>query len=128
MITESLKRILKRIRSDKIQNKIGAGKLVYFLNPLEEIAFKYVPGDPGKPGKYYAKYFGQNEIEMSFDSTSILMGVMEGKPISRARYNHYHLGGIFSDKDIKNSSAYKVVDAYCIASEWLTREFKKTGS
>jgi len=127
-MTDSIKRTLRRIRSDKIQNKIGAGKIVYFLNPLEEIAFKYVPGEPGKPGKYYAKYYGQNEIEMNFDSSSILMGVMEGKPISRARYNHYHLGDIFSDRDNKTTAVYKIVNAYCIASEWLTREFSKAGS
>jgi hypothetical protein len=94
MITASLggfRRILRKIRSRKILNKIGSGKIAYFENPLEEIAFKYVPGEPGRIGKYYAKYYGRNESEISFDSTSILMGVMEGKPIRKSRYDRYHL-------------------------------------
>jgi hypothetical protein len=91
MFTESIKRILKRIRSDKILNKIGSGKKVYFENPLEEIALKYIPGEYGKPGKYYAKHFGRNEYEVDFNSTSVVMGVMEGRQISKSTYNNYHL-------------------------------------
>lgn len=94
MITASIrgyKRILRKIRSGKILNRIGSGKITYFENPAEEIAFKYIPGRTGRLGKYYAKYYGRNEYEINFDSTSILMGVMEGKPISKAKYDSYHL-------------------------------------
>jgi hypothetical protein len=91
MIKESLKRILKRIRSDKILNKIRSGRIVYFENPLEEIAIKYIPGEPGKVGKYYAKHYGRNEYEIDFNSSCVVMGVMEGKPISKAKYFNYHL-------------------------------------
>lgn len=126
-MTRSIKRTLRKIRSDKIQNNIGAGKITYFVNPLEEIAFKYVPSEPGKPGKYFAKYYGQNEIEINYDSSSILMAVMEGKPISKAKYNHYQLGESGWDRDIKTSTTYRVVNAYYNASEWLTREFSKSG-
>jgi hypothetical protein len=127
MMTESIKRILGRIRSGKIRNKIESGKITYFLNPLEEIAFKYVPGKLGKSGKYYAKYYGQKETEIDLDSTSVLMAVKEGKPISKAKYNHYHLGagGAFWEYD-KTSAMDKVLSAYWIASEWLTKEFSKS--
>jgi hypothetical protein len=91
MIIESVKRILKRFRSDKILNKIGSGKIVYFENPLEAIAIKYLPGEPGKVGKYYAKHYGRNEYEIDFNSSCVVMGVMEGKRISRAKYFNYHL-------------------------------------
>lgn len=91
MITASIKRILRRIRSSKILNKIDSGKIVYFENPLEEIALKYIPGGPGKPGRYYAKHYGRNEYEIDYDSSSILMAVMEGKQISKIRYDNYHL-------------------------------------
>jgi hypothetical protein len=126
-MTRSITRTLRKIRSVKIQNKIGAGKTTYFVNPLEEIAFKYIPGESGKPGKYYAKYYGQNEIEINYDSSSILMAVMEGKPISKAKYNRYQLGESGWDRDIKTSATYKVVSAYYNASEWLTREFSRSG-
>ena len=91
MIIESFKRILKKIRSDKIQNRIGSGKVVYFENPLEEIAIKYIPGESGKTGKYYAKHYGRNEYEIDFNSSCVVMGAMEGRPISRTRYGNYHL-------------------------------------
>lgn len=94
MIAASIRgyrRILRKIRSRKILNNIESGKITYFENSLEEIAFKYIPGVTGGPGKYFAKYYGRNESEINFDSTSILMGVMEGKPISKARYDRYHL-------------------------------------
>jgi hypothetical protein len=58
MVT-SIKRILSRIRSSKIQNRIASGKIVYF--------------------------------EIDSDSTSVLMGVMEGRQISKERYDNFHL-------------------------------------
>jgi|APIni6443716594_1056825.scaffolds.fasta_scaffold80554_2 hypothetical protein len=91
MIVASVKRILKRITSSKILNEISSGKIVYFENPVEELAFKYIPGGLGKIGKYYAKYYGQDEYEIDFDSTSILMAVMEGKQISKTRFDNFHL-------------------------------------
>jgi hypothetical protein len=91
MMIEPVKRILKKIRSDIILNRIGAGKAIYFENTLEDIALKYIPDDPGRIGKYYAKHYGRDEYEIDFNSSSVLMGVMEGKPISRARYDNYHL-------------------------------------
>jgi hypothetical protein len=91
MVIESVRRILKRIRSDKILNKIGSGKIVYFENPLEEIAIKFIPGEPGEAGKYYAKHYGRNEYEIYFNSSCVVMGVMEGKQISKAKYFNYHL-------------------------------------
>lgn len=91
MIIESLRRILKRIRSDNILNKIGSGRIVYFENPIEEIAIRYIPGESGKAGKYYAKHFGRNEYEIDFNSSCVVMGVMEGRQISRAKYFSYHL-------------------------------------
>jgi hypothetical protein len=91
MIIESVKRILKKIRSDKILNRIGSGKIVYFENPLEKIAIKFIPGEPGKTGKYYAKHYGRNEYEIDFNSSCVVMGAMEGRLISRTRYGNYHL-------------------------------------
>ncbi len=91
MIKDSIKRILKRIRSDKIMNRIGSGKIVYFENPLEEIAIKYIPGELGKAGKYYAKHYGRNEYEIDFNSSCVIMGAMEGRQISKTRYGNYHL-------------------------------------
>jgi hypothetical protein len=126
-VTRSIKRTLRKIRSGKIQNRIGAGRITYFINPLEEIAFKYVPGEPGKPGKYFAKYYGQNEIEINYDSSSILMAEMEGKPIRKAKYNRYQLGEGGWNRDIRTSAIYKLVSAYYNASEWLTRELSKLG-
>jgi hypothetical protein len=91
MIKDSVKRILKKIRSYQILKRIGSGKIVYFENPLEEIAIKYIPGEPGKTGKYYAKHYGRNEYEIDFNSSCVIMGAMEGRPISRSRYGNYHL-------------------------------------
>jgi hypothetical protein len=97
-----IQRILRKVRSDKILSKIDSGKMVYFENTLEEIAFKYIPGGVGKFGKYYAKHYNQDEFEMQSDSTSIQMAVMEGRQISRARYNNYHLiKGVYWDRDLK---------------------------
>jgi hypothetical protein len=91
MILGLLTRQIRKIQTDIIQNRIGAGKRVFFENPLEEMAFRYVPGNVGEMGKYYVKYYGRDEYEISFDSSSVLMGIMEGKLISRSRYERYHL-------------------------------------
>jgi hypothetical protein len=85
------KRILRKIRSAKILNKIGSGTIVYFENPLEQMAFKYIPGGLGKLGKYFAKQYGQTESKIDFDSSSFVMAVLESKQISKARYDKYHL-------------------------------------
>lgn len=99
-----IQRILRKVRSDKILSKIGSGRMVYFENTLEEIAFKYIPGGVGKFGKYYAKHYNQDEFEMDPDSTSIQMAVMEGRQISRTKYNNYHLiKGVYWDRDLKYS-------------------------
>ncbi|MGB8490762.1 MAG: hypothetical protein WCE64_06855 [Bacteroidales bacterium] len=82
-------RILKEYRSVRILNKIGLGKSVYFENPFEETAIKYLPGETGKTSKYFIKGHDQNEHEIDFDSNSILKAILEGKPISRARYDKY---------------------------------------
>ena len=87
----SIKRILKRINSSIIQKRIESGKIVYFESPLEELAFKYIPDKPGAPGKYYAKYYGQEEYEINSDSSSVVQSVNEGNLISKYRYNRYHL-------------------------------------
>jgi hypothetical protein len=87
MISATIDRILKGIRSDIILNKIGSGKIVYFENPMEEIAFKCIHSEIGKPSKYFAKHFGRDEYEIDFDSCNIIMSVLEGKPISKSRYD-----------------------------------------
>jgi hypothetical protein len=92
------KRILRKIKSGKILNKIASGKTVYFENPLKCIAFKYIPSEPGKLGKYYIKHPDQNESEIDFDSTSILTAIMEGKQIKKARYDKYHIGEVTFEK------------------------------
>jgi len=99
MIKATLNKILKGIRSDKILNKIGSGKIVYFENPLEEIAFKCVHSEVGKPSKYFAKHFGRDEYQIDFDSAKIIIAVLEGKPISKIRYDSYHLiPGVFRNR------------------------------
>jgi hypothetical protein len=102
MIKALIKRILKKIRSDKILNKIGSGRTVYFENPLEEIAFKCVHSGIGRPSKYYAKQYGRDEYEIDLDSSYVIMAVLEGNPISKARYDKYHLiAGSFWNRDTK---------------------------
>jgi len=104
MIIASIKGILKNIRSNKILNEIDSGKIVYFENPLEEIAFKCIHSEIGKPSKYFAKHFGRNEYEIDFDSSNIIMAVLEGKPISKARYDRYHLiPGVFRNRCLRIS-------------------------
>jgi hypothetical protein len=101
MILGLMTRLIRKIQTDIIQNRIGAGKKVFFENPLEEMAFRYVPGNVGEIGKYYVKCYGKDESEISFDSTSVLMGIMEGKLISRSRYERYHLiEGTYSNRKI----------------------------
>ena len=96
------KSILKEIKSAKILNKIGSGKIVYFENSSEEIAFKCIHSEIGKPSKYYAKHFGRDEYEIDFDSSYIIMAALEGKPISKAQYDRYHLiEGNNCDRDFK---------------------------
>jgi hypothetical protein len=90
-MTRLFKSILKGFRSGRVRKKIATGKVVYFENPLEVMAFKYTPGEFNKPGKYYAKFYSQDEFEIGSDSTSVLMGVMEGNEISKERYNSFHL-------------------------------------
>jgi hypothetical protein len=108
-MTDSIQRILRRIRSDKILKKIESERVVYFENPLEEIALRYNPGEYGKSGKYYAKYYRQDEYEIDPDSSSVLMAVMEGRQISRTRYNNYHLiEGVYRNRE-RNSQYYKRV-------------------
>lgn len=85
------KRILQRLHSDNILKMISSRRLVYFENLTEEIAFRFVPGEKGKTGRYYAKHWGRNEYEIEANSTSVVMGVMEGKRISREKYESYHL-------------------------------------
>lgn len=87
----SFKKILKEIRSEKILSEIVGGRIVYFENPKEEIAFKCIHTDIGKPSKYYVKYYGHDEYEIDFNSSHIIMAALEGKPISKARYDKYHL-------------------------------------
>jgi hypothetical protein len=90
-LIKGFKRILKRINLSVIQNRIESGKIVYFESPLEELAIKYIPDGLDKPGKYYAKYFGQDEYEINPDSSSVFLAVNEGKLIRKHRYDRYHL-------------------------------------
>ncbi|MFZ0280649.1 MAG: hypothetical protein WAL29_03295 [Bacteroidales bacterium] len=104
MITASIKRILVKIRSEKILNEICSGKTVYFENHAEGIAFKCIHTGIGKPSKYYAKHFGRDEYEIDFDSSYIIMAVMEGNPISKTRYDNYHLiESVFRNRDARIS-------------------------
>jgi hypothetical protein len=106
----SIRRILKRISSKIIQKRIGSGEIVYFESPLEELAFKYIPDGSGKPGKYYTKYYGQDEYEINPDSSSVDLAVNEGMLISKHRYNRYHLiEGTHWNRGIKTPATYKSV-------------------
>jgi hypothetical protein len=110
------KRILRNIRSGIILNRMGLGKTVYFENPLEEIAIRYIPGDKGRQGIYFAKHYGRDEYEIEPDSSCILMGVMEGKPITRSRYNRYHLiEGVYWTRKIQTQVTEKVFDKSYVA-------------
>jgi hypothetical protein len=95
-------KLLSRFRSGKILNKIGSGKEVYFENPLERIALKYIPGGKGKPGRYSVKQFGQREREIEFESPFFLKALFRGRLISKARYCNFNLlKGFLSDWEIK---------------------------
>lgn len=67
------------------------GQIVYFENSFEDIALKYVPGEPGIMGNFFAKYYGGKEYEISYSSNVVCMGELEGCIISKARYENYHL-------------------------------------
>jgi hypothetical protein len=98
----SVKRYLKRFNARMIQKRIVSGEPVYFESPLEELAFKYIPGRTGFPGRYYAKYYLQNEYEINSDSTSVELAKNEGIRISKHRYNRFHLiEGINWKREIK---------------------------
>jgi hypothetical protein len=112
MITASIKRILRKNRQRKILNKIESGKIVYLESPLEELAFKYIPDELGKLGKYYTKYYGQDEYEINPDSGSVFLAVNEGELISKHRYNRYHLiEGVHWNREIKTPATLKSVGA-----------------
>jgi hypothetical protein len=102
MITPSIGRILRKIKSDKILNEIESGKIVYFENPSEKIAFKCIHCGISKPSKYFIKHYSRDEYEIDLDSSYVIMALMGGKPISKARYDSYHLiEGVFWNRDIK---------------------------
>jgi hypothetical protein len=91
-MVRSVRRILKRISSRIIKNRIKSGKPVYFESLLEELAIKYIPDKRDNfGGKYYAKYYGQEEYEINPDSSSIFLAVNEGMLMSKYRYNRFHL-------------------------------------
>ena len=99
----SIKRILRKINYSIIQKRIESGKIVYFESPLEELAFKYIPGKLSELGKYYAKYHNQDEYEINSDSSSVFLAINEGKLISKHRYDRYHLiEGIHWNRKIKS--------------------------
>ncbi|MDI9553021.1 MAG: hypothetical protein QM232_04600 [Bacteroidota bacterium] len=91
MFSDQLKRILKKFRSEKISTRIEEGKQVFFENTHESIAIRFVPGLQGRPGRYFAKHFGRDEYEVESNASAVVMGIMEGKPISVTRYRRYHL-------------------------------------
>jgi len=110
MLIRSIKRILKRISLNVIRKRIESGKIVYFESPLEELAFKYIPDKPDKPGKYYAKYYGQDEYEINPDSSSVFLAVNEGVLISKYRYNRYHLiQAVHWNREIKTPATEGIV-------------------
>lgn len=82
---------IKRFCANIIQRRILKGKTVYFESLLEELAFKYIPGSDGDEGKYFAKFYRQNEFEIESNSSAVSLGVNEGLLISRQRYDRYHL-------------------------------------
>ena len=110
MIT-SISRILKRLSSCHIYNKIASGKMVYFESPLEEMAFRYVPNGIDRLGTYYFKYYGQDEYKIDFDSTFVLKALMEGHQISKTRYDNYHLmKGVLWNRQIKTPAIFRSVE------------------
>jgi len=91
MVMISLREMLRRIASSNIRNKIASGTMVYFESPFEELAFRYAPNGIDRLGKYYVKYYGQDEYEIDFNSTFVLKAIMEGYQISKTRYDNFHL-------------------------------------
>jgi len=107
---ESIKRILDRINSGKIRNRIASGKIVYFESFSKEMAFKYLPGQFNELGKYYAKFYTQDEFEIDSDSTIVLTAAREGKQISKERYDNFHLiQGSAWDRKIKTPASYEPI-------------------
>lgn len=88
--TRVFKKLFRKIRTGRIMTKIRSGKIVYLENPCQEIVLKYVPREYGRYGKYYVKQYGLDKYGKDFDSVSILMAVMDGKRINKARYDSYH--------------------------------------
>ena len=110
MMIRSIKRILKKISSNVIQKRIESGGIVYFESPLEELAFKYIPGEFGKSGKFYAKYYRQDEYEINSDSSSVYLAIHEGMLITKHRYDRYHLiEGEHWNRGIKTPVTYRSV-------------------
>jgi hypothetical protein len=111
MMIRSIKRILKRISLSVIQKRIESGKIVYFESPLEELAFKYIPDKLDIiRGKYYAKYYGQDEYEINPDSSSVFLAVNDGELISKHRYDRYHLiEGVHWNRAIKAPVMHKSI-------------------
>jgi hypothetical protein len=110
--TGGYKRFLKRFRTGRILNKIRSGKIVYLENPVEEIVLRYVPREYGRCGKYYVKHYGRDKQEISYDSVSILMAVMEGRRISKSRYDSYHLNeSVIWNRKINEPAMQKSVNS-----------------
>jgi hypothetical protein len=104
MITTKFNRLLRKIQSSKIQNKIASGKLVYFESFLATIAFKYIPGQFNEIGKYYAKFYTQDEFEIDPDSTLVFIASRNGRQISKERYDNFHLiKGVVGEREIKTA-------------------------
>jgi hypothetical protein len=77
---------------------------------LEELAFKYVPGEFGGAGKFYAKYYRQDEYEINSDSSSVYLAINEGLLITKHRYDRYHLiEGEHWNRGIKTPVTYRSV-------------------
>jgi hypothetical protein len=76
---------------ERILESIRTGKIVYFINSFEEVALKYIPGEYGKLGKYFAKYYGCDEYETVYWSKVVCEGELEGRIIKKSKYDDYHL-------------------------------------
>ena len=74
----------------RIYEKMRLGQKVYFENIFEDIAIKYIPGEHSKMGKFFAKYYGRNEYEISYSTNVVVMGELGGKIITKAKYDNYH--------------------------------------
>ena len=75
---------------ERILNRIRTGKMVYFKNSFKEIAFKYIPGELGRLGKYFAKFYGCDEYEIAYWSKVVCEGESEGLIITKSDYNNHH--------------------------------------